>query len=80
MLTLGSATAMAQVASGGTVAGQVTDQQGAAMPGVDIKLTEPSTNITLTAKTNDAGRFTIVDVRPGTYTITFSKTGFRPRE
>jgi hypothetical protein len=54
----------------------VTDQQGAVMPGVDVKLTDPSTNITLAAKTNDAGRFTMVDVRPGTYSITFSKTGF----
>jgi hypothetical protein len=79
VLTIGSATAMAQVASGGTVSGQVTDQQGAVMPGVDIKLTEPTTNLTLTAKTNDAGRFTMVDVRPGTYTITFTKAGFSTR-
>jgi len=76
LLILGSTTAMAQVASGGTVSGQVTDQQGAVMPGVEIRLTEPTTNITLTATTNDAGRFTLVDVRPGTYSITFSKTGF----
>ncbi len=79
LLTFGSATAMAQVAAGGTVAGQVTDQQGAAMPGVDIKLTDPSTNITLTATTNDAGRYTMVNVRPGIYDITFSKSGFAAR-
>jgi len=46
LLTFGSAAAMAQVASGGTVAGQITDQQGAAMPGVEVRLTDPSTNIT----------------------------------
>lgn len=80
LLTFGSATAMAQVAAGGTVAGQVTDQQGAIMPGVDVKLTEPTTNLTLTAKTNDAGRFTMVDVRPGTYTVTFTKAGFSTRK
>lgn len=62
--------------SSGTVAGQVIDQQGAAMPGVDISLTDPSTNITLTAVSNDAGRFAIVNVKPGTYDITFSKAGF----
>jgi hypothetical protein len=76
---LGSSTAVAQVASGGTVTGQVTDQQGATMPGVDIKLTEPTTNLTLTAKTNVDGRFTLVDIRPGTYTITFTKAGFSTR-
>lgn len=76
LLTFGSATAVAQVASGGTVQGQVTDQQGAAMPGVDIKLTEPNTGLTVTGKTNDAGRYTIVDIRPGTYDIVFTKSGF----
>jgi len=79
VLAFSSGTANAQVASGGTVAGQVTDQQGATVPGVEIKLTDPSTNITLTAKTNDSGRFTMVDVRPGTYDITFAKQGFSSR-
>jgi len=79
LLTLGSASALAQ-ASSGTVSGQVTDQQGAAMPGVDIKLTDPSTNITLQTTSNDAGRYIIANVNPGTYNITFSKAGFSTRK
>ena len=76
MLVLCSFSALAQSAASGTVSGIVTDQQGAAIPGVDIKLTDPSTNITLTTKTNDAGRFIMPNVSPGSYDITFTKTGF----
>src|SRR5580698_6957417 len=50
------------------------------MPGVDITLTEPSTNIALKTVSNDAGRFIIVNVSPGTYEITFAKTGFSTRK
>src|SRR5271166_186675 len=80
LLCLISMPALAQSSSSGTVAGQVTDQQGASMPGVEIRLTDPSTNITLTTKTNDAGRFIMASVSPGSYDITFSKTGFSTRK
>jgi hypothetical protein len=65
-----------QTGASGTVAGQVTDQTGAVIPGVAIRLTDPSTNITLTAVSNEAGRFIIVNVNPGTYDIMFGKAGF----
>jgi len=68
--------AWAQSSSSGTVAGQVTDQQGAVIPGVTIQLTDPSTNITLTATTNEVGRFILTNVPPTTYNLTFTKTGF----
>jgi hypothetical protein len=79
-LSLGAPPAWSQSSASGTVAGQVTDQQGAAMPGVDIKLTDPSTNIAHTTKTNEAGRFIIANVSPGTYDITFAKAGFSTRK
>ena len=71
-----SVCALAQSSASGTVSGQVTDQQGAVIPGVEIKLTDPSTNITLTATTNEVGRFILTNVTPTTYNLTFSKTGF----
>src|SRR5580658_9223935 len=80
LLAFSSVSALAQSSSSGTVSGEVTDQQGAAMPGVEITLTEPSTNISLKTVTNDAGRFIIVNVSPGNYNITFSKTGFSTRK
>ena len=79
LLAICSVSAWGQ-ASTGTVQGLVTDQQGASMPGVDIKLIDPSTNITLTTKTNDAGRYIIPNVSPGTYNIMFSKAGFSTRK
>src|SRR5450432_735099 len=79
-LSLGAPPAWSQSSAGGTVAGQVTDQQGAVMPGVDIKLTDPSTNIALSTKSNESGRFIIANVSPGAYDITFTKIGFSTRK
>jgi hypothetical protein len=58
----------------------VTDQQGASIPGVDIKLVDPATNTTLTAVTNAAGRYIVSNVPPTKYNISFSKTGFNARK
>ncbi len=80
LLAFSSVSALAQSSSSGTVSGEVTDQQGAAMPGVEITLIEPSTNIALKATTNDAGRYIFVNVSPGSYNITFTKTGFSTRK
>jgi hypothetical protein len=60
----------------GTVSGQVTDASGAAIGGAQVKLTDTTTNISLATKSNDAGRYTILNVAPGTYNISFTKTGF----
>lgn len=76
VLGVGSVTAMAQSASTGTISGQITDQQGAVIGGAEIKVTDISTNITARAVSNDAGRYTFVNVAPGTYNITVSKAGF----
>jgi len=80
LLAFSSVSALAQSSSSGTVSGEVTDQQGAAMPGVEITLIEPSTNIALKATSNDAGRYIFVNVSPGSYNITFTKTGFSTRK
>jgi len=60
-----------------TISGQVKDASGAVMADVTVEasseaLIERSRVVT----TNPDGRYAIVDVRPGTYTITFTKTGF----
>ena len=78
--TLCSVSALAQSSASGTVAGQVTDQQGSAIPGVEVQLIDPSTNITLRTLSNDAGRFIVVNVNPGLYNITMTKTGFSTRK
>ena len=60
-----------------SISGQVKDTSGAVMAGVTVNaasqaLIEGSRTVT----TNGEGRYSIVDVRPGTYTITFNMTGF----
>ena len=76
LLSLGSFEAIAQSATAGTVEGEVTDQQGAKVAGVEVKLIDQSTNIELTTKSNAAGRYLIVDVKPGNYDVTFTMSGF----
>jgi hypothetical protein len=67
--------AFAQGATG-TLDGQVTDQQGAVIAGAEVKLTDPTTNSTRTGTTNEVGRYTIVNIAPGTYDVTVTKSGF----
>src|SRR5437879_325497 len=76
LLSLFATPALAQNAASGALAGQVTDQQGAAVPGASVKLTEISTNSTTTTVTNEAGRYAFPSVPPGTYDLTVTKEGF----
>ena len=75
-LSLTAAQIWAQNTSTGTVMGQVTDQSGAAVGGAEVKLTDVSTNLVLRTASNDAGRYTIVNVAPGIYNLSVAKTGF----
>jgi len=72
----GSATAVAQATSTGTVVGQVTDPSGAVVPGVTITMTDTATNAKRTTKTNQTGAYVFVNVLPGRYDIAASQTGF----
>jgi hypothetical protein len=61
----------------GTVNGFVTDSTGAVVGGATVALTDKATGFALTMTTNDAGRYVFVNVTPGVYDLTVSKTGFR---
>ncbi len=67
------AAALAQSA----IAGTVKDTSGAVLPGVTVEAASPVLIEKVRAvATNDQGQFTIVDLRPGVYTVTFTLTGF----
>jgi hypothetical protein len=66
-----------QAANTGSVAGTVTDQQGAAVAAAGVTLTDKATSIARTSSTNENGRYIFVDVPPGTYNVSVVKTGFR---
>jgi len=57
--------------------GVVKDASGAVLPGVTVEASSPVLiEKTRSVITDGAGRYTIVDLRPGTYTMTFTLTGF----
>ena len=66
-------TVMAQSA----IAGIVKDTSGAVLPGVTVETSSPALiEKTKAAVTNAEGQYRIVDLRPGTYKVTFTLTGF----
>src|SRR5205807_902844 len=67
--------AWAQGTSG--IAGVVKDTSGGVLPGVTVEATSPVLiEKVRTAVTDDQGQYKIVDLLPGTYTVTFTMTGF----
>jgi hypothetical protein len=60
-----------------TLSGVVRDTSGAVMPGVTIEAASPALiEKTRTTVSDGNGRYQIVDLRPGTYTVTFTLAGF----
>jgi len=77
MLLVVAMPAGAQVTSGGTVTGTVTDKTGAVVPGATVTLTDNATQEKRTAVSNSAGLYTFVNIPSGTYDIAVSKAGFK---
>jgi hypothetical protein len=59
------------------VSGTVRDTNAAVVPGVKITLIDVSSKEEKTASTNDEGNFVITDVRPGSYSVTVERAGFK---
>ncbi|HYM26281.1 MAG TPA: carboxypeptidase-like regulatory domain-containing protein, partial [Vicinamibacterales bacterium] len=73
MLLLPATLAQAQ----STIAGVVKDTSGAVLPGVTVEAASPVLIEKSRSVATDAeGRYAIVDIRPGTYTVTFTLSGF----
>src|SRR5262245_16969001 len=69
--------ALAQSATTGAVAGVVKDASGAVLPGVTVEAASPALiEKVRTVVTDSQGNYKIVDLRPGTYTVTFTLSGF----
>ncbi len=59
------------------ISGVVRDTTGAVMPGVTVETASPVLiEKVRTAVSDDQGRYSVIDLRPGTYTVTFTLTGF----
>src|SRR4051812_35242728 len=61
-----------------SITGVVKDPSGAVLPGVTVEAASPVLIEKARATVTDAeGLYRIADLRPGTYTVTFTLTGFQ---
>ncbi len=79
LLALCSAAAYAQVSSG-SVAGTVTDAQGAVVPGAKVTLTDTDQNTGRTVTASAEGTFTFTPVVAATYSVLVEAKGFKKYE
>ncbi len=73
-IVIGRGVAIAQT---GAIAGIVKDTSGAVLPGVTVEAASPALIEKVRSVVTDGqGVFKIIDLRPGTYTVTFTLPGF----
>src|SRR5262245_42882742 len=67
----------AQTTNTGAISGEVRDSSGAVLPGVSVEAASPALiERVRTVVTDTNGRYSITELRPGAYTVTFSLPGF----
>src|ERR687891_696802 len=60
-----------------TLTGTVRDTSGAVLPGVTVEAASPALIEKVRSATTDGtGQYRIIDLRPGTYSLTFTLPGF----
>ncbi len=75
-LGLTSGTGFGQIAA--ELRGRAFDPAGAAVPGVQLELTETATNLHLKTVTTSRGDYLFLNLRPGSYTVDATALGFNP--
>lgn len=73
---LGASSVSAQVLYG-SVTGDITDPSGANIPGTKVSLTNKETGASREATSDDAGRYSLLNVPAGTYELKATAQGFR---
>lgn len=76
VLTLLSASALAQDITSGTIQGTISDEQGAVVAGATVEARNVRTNFTRSFTTGSDGRFTLLSMPPGLYVVSVTKQGF----
>jgi hypothetical protein len=76
LFALTATLAYSQATSTSSIAGLVTDEQGAAITGAEVRITDAATGSTQATLTNESGRYVLVNIPPSTYSIAISKSGF----
>jgi len=60
----------------GTITGTVKDASGGAVPDATVKAVNTATNLSVTAKTQGNGSYSLSNLPAGTYHVSFAKDGF----
>src|SRR2546428_10372637 len=76
ILIMSSLAAIGQLTTG-TIAGTVTDQSGAAVPGATVTLKNTDTGILRTVQTRENGKYEALSLPAGSYEVSASLSGFR---
>ena len=77
---LGAATASAQTVTTGSLTGVVVDAQGGVLPGATVTAVHTPTGTTYEGVTDATGRYSILNMRVGPYTVAAGMSGFRREE
>ena len=65
-------------AQSGSIEGTIADQSGAVLPGVAVEAASPALiEQSRGTVTDGQGRYRLIDLRPGSYTLTFTLQGFQ---
>jgi hypothetical protein len=67
----------AQLSTRATITGTVTDSTGAVVPGATVIITDEATKVAIQTTTNSGGTYVAPDLNVATYSVTFSKAGFK---
>jgi hypothetical protein len=80
VLCFAAAPSFAQDLDNVTISGRVTDENGAIIPGASVTATLIKTKVERTVVANDDGRYRIIQLEPGIYTVKASFTNFAAEE
>jgi len=60
-----------------TITGAITDSSGAVIPNAEVKAANDGTKVATKTVSNDRGIYSLLNLPPGTYTITAKRDGFK---
>ena len=80
LILASSSPALAQSTTDGAIGGLVADQTGGSLPGVTVTARNLATNAVAEGTTDSTGRFLVIRLQPGVYTVEVALAGFATQQ